>query len=96
MSYRDDVILNLSCFNPSVRQPDCSAGAAARGFATISQASVKVAAPASAVTGQKKSWGIGARHREQLGAQKPKTGAAEVVSRPSTGEFMCPVVSVQF
>ena len=34
------------------------------------QLSVEVAMPPNAVAGQKKSWGIGARHREQLGAQK--------------------------
>ena len=43
---------------------------------TIYEPSVKVAIAASTVTGQKKSWGIGARHREQLGTQKQHEAAA--------------------
>ena len=69
-----------------MHSPVCSAGAADRGFATTPEPSAKVAVPASAVAEQKKSWGIGARHREQLEAQKQKTPAA-VVSRLSTGEL---------
>ena len=57
--------------------------------ATIPRPSVKAVVSASAVAGQKKSWGVGARYQEQLGAQKPKTGAATAVSKPPTGVCVC-------
>ena len=64
---------------------------AARTAAAIPQPSVKVEV-SFPETGQKKSSGIGARYRQQLEAQKQK--AAGLVSGPSRGEFVCPVVLV--
>ena len=49
---------------------------AVRAVATIPQSFVKAMMPPRAVAEQKKSWGIGARHREQLEAQKQKATLA--------------------
>ena len=56
-----------------------------RMYRLTSQPSVKVAVQVSTVTGQKKSWGIGSRYREQLEAQK-QNKATGVASSQSSGK----------